>query len=380
MERTAGEDTPAAEAAVPPPGIDPPRGIGPPHGIGPKDLPGGPSKGESEALAALRGALAGVLRGQDEVLELALACLLARGHLLLEDAPGTGKTTLARALAQATGLQFSRIQMTADLLPSDVTGARYPMAAPGGAGADGTGDQVAPGGLAHGEFRFIPGPLFTQVLLADELNRTPPRTQSALLESMAEGRVTVEGEEHPLPDPFFVVATQNPAEFAGTFPLPESQLDRFMMRLAPGYPGRDAERAMLRDRRRIDPLAELSPAISEGDLQAALRAVESVEVAPAVEEYLLDLVQATRRDPAFVVGASPRATLDLDRASRALAHLDGRRHVVPEDIHRLTGPVLAHRLILRDESYESGAAEEELARLVAGVDAPQLAPDGSLER
>ncbi|MEM1451649.1 MAG: MoxR family ATPase [Planctomycetota bacterium] len=324
-----------------------------------------------ERLAPLLEGVESALEGQRETIELAVGCLVAGGHLLLEDLPGTGKTTLARALALASGLEFRRVQMTADLLPADVTGARYPVLGPPAA------TQGDPAG-APPELRFLPGPLFSQVVLADELNRTPPRTQSALLEAMAERHVTVEGERHDLPAPFFVVATQNPIEFAGTFPLPESQLDRFMMRLAPGYPDRDAERRMLRERRERVPIEELSARIDANDLVDAQRAVDDVIVAAPVEDYLLDIVDATRTSSEFALGASPRAALDLDRAARALALLDGREFVVAEDVKRLAVPVLAHRLVLRDATHDGTDQRHELAILVDDLDAPRLGPDGAL--
>ena len=246
--------------------------------------------------------------------------------------------------------------MTSDLLPQDLTGASYPVM--------GAGDDL--GSTPEAAFRFAPGPIFSDLLLADELNRTPPRTQSALLEAMAERAVTVEGVRHRLPWPFFVIATQNPTEFAGTFPLPESQLDRFMMRLTPGYPDRAAEGALLRDRRGADPLDATEDTLGMNGAESvrsairdAMRAVDEVAVAEPILEYTLDIVAATRgmdngtdaaapavAAPAFFLGASPRAALDLDRAARARALLDGRDFVVPEDVHELVIPVLAHRLIL----------------------------------
>ncbi len=332
----------------------------------------------ARSLDPIREALVGVLRGQEQIVEYSLACLLAGGHLLLEDAPGTGKTTLARALALASGLAFQRVQMTADLLPADVTGARYPVLQGGPQLHDSVGLHQSTGRSGGPELRFVPGPIFSQVVLADELNRTPPRTQSALLESMAERHVTVEGERHELPRPFFVIATQNPIEFAGTFPLPESQLDRFMMRLSPGYPDREAERQLLRDRRRGDPLDGLGPAIDESALLRAIQATDDIVVHEAVEDYVLDITSATRTSDSFELGVSPRGVLDLERAARALALLDGRSFVLPEDVRRMVGPVLVHRLVTIDAGADPDESGRLLDALLSSIPAPQIQPDGSL--
>lgn len=363
-------------------------------------------------LEPLQRALGQVIRGKDELLASAVTCLIAGGHLLLEDVPGTGKTTLARALAAASGLRLQRVQMTSDLLPQDLTGASYPVAQNGSQNGAGPGAGLD----STPSFRFIPGPIFSDLLLADELNRTPPRTQSALLEAMAERAVTVEGTRHALPWPFFVIATQNPTEFAGTFPLPESQLDRFMMRLTPGYPSRSAERALLHDRRGTDPLAEAERQRELRDRQddgadsvrAAIRdamgAVDEVVVAEPILDYILDLVAATRGgssddfnvdpsvssgpmnasplfSPLFFLGASPRAALDLDRAARARALLDGRDFVLPEDVYELLIPVLAHRLIPAESGFDGQSSPEALLRQVLGtVKPPRLNADGDIER
>ncbi|MEL6431087.1 MAG: MoxR family ATPase [Planctomycetota bacterium] len=328
---------------------------------------GSGSDGAEQRLGAAQAALRTVLEGQSETVELALACLVTGGHLLLEDAPGTGKTTLARALARVSGLSFSRVQMTADVLPSDVTGAVYP---------DGGGAGGSAGGLV-----FRPGPLFASVVLADELNRTPPRTQSALLEAMAERAVTVDGTRHALPDPFFVVATQNPLEFAGTYPLPESQLDRFTVRLRPGYPDRSAEERMLRARRGADPSDALDAVLEPGDLAALRARATELPMAEAVEADLLDLVRATRDARQFALGASPRATLDLDRLARALAVLAGRAFVAPDDVRRAALPALAHRVVPLDAEPGDPEAQEDAVRAVlASVSVPRLSPDGDLVR
>ncbi len=313
----------------------------------------GAARGVEGSLPALRAAVASVWLGRAEVLDLALTAMVAGGHLLLEDVPGVGKTTLAMALAAAMGGQFRRVQGTADLLPGDVTGVMVPS---------------ADGGLG-----FRPGPLFGHVVLADELNRTPPRTQSALLEAMAEGVVTVDGASMPLPAPFFVLATQNPHEHHGTWPLPDSQLDRFLIRVSLGYPDREAERAILRGEglRPRWPAAVLDPA----GVLALQREVEAVRVSPAVEDHVLDVVAATRAEPRLARGASPRAARALHRAARAWALVHGRRFVVPDDVRALAVPVLAHRVVVRPSiaaTAGSGvaAASEIVASLVADLPAP----------
>ena len=263
-----------------------------------------------------------VIVGKPEAIQLALACLLARGHLLFDVLPGVGKTTLSQALAKALGLQFRRVQFTSDLLPADILGASI-------------FDRET------STFQFRPGPVFAQVLLADEINRATPKTQSALLEAMEEGQVTADGSSYPLPEPFFVIATQNPATQMGTFALPESQLDRFLMRLELGVPGREAERAMLMGEDRRDVLRSLSPALSAGELQSLQKAVRSVHVAPALLDYLQDLLASSRRHGH---GLSPRAGLALLSASRAWALMNGRPMVIPEDIQSIAPAVIAHRL------------------------------------
>jgi len=268
---------------------------------------------------------AGIILGKERQIRLALACLLARGHLLIEDLPGVGKTTLAHVLATTLGLNFNRVQFTSDLLPADILG-------------------VSIFERETGTFRFHAGPIFAQVVLADEVNRATPKTQSALLEAMEEQQVTMDGETHPLPRPFFVIATQNPLQQVGTFPLPESQLDRFLMRIALGYPDREAERALLAGRDRREMLAELAPAMTPQELAATQEQVRTVHAAPALIDYVQALVAFSRRDPAFDIGLSPRAGLALLQGARAWALLAGRDHVVPEDVQAVLPYIAGHRL------------------------------------
>ncbi len=266
-----------------------------------------------------------VILGKSAEIRLALTCLLARGHLLIEDLPGVGKTTLAHMLARLLGLEFQRIQFTSDLLPADVTG-------------------VYVYERERSEFKFHRGPIFTNVVLADEINRATPRAQSALLEAMAEQQVTIENETHPLPQPFFVIATQNPSEQVGTFPLPESQLDRFLMCISLGYPDRQAERALLTASDRRDVLKTLEPVLAATALAELQAQVDAVHVSGALLDYVQNLLDYTRRSPSFVVGLSPRAGLALLRAARAWALIDGRTHVLPDDIQAVLVSVAVHRL------------------------------------
>ncbi len=266
-----------------------------------------------------------IVLGKDRQLRLALACLVARGHLLIEDIPGVGKTTLAHALAVVLGLGFGRVQFTGDLLPADITGVNVFDR-----------DSSA--------FRFEPGPLFNQVLLADEINRASPRTQSALLEAMEERQVTVDGVTRKLPEPFFVIATQNPSEQVGVFPLPESQLDRFLMRVRLGYPAREAERTLLLGEDRRAMLAGLTPLMTPAQLLAAQTAAQQVYVAPALADYVLDLLAATRQAGWCRPGLSPRAGVALVQAARAWALLGGRGEVLPEDVQAVFAAVAGHRL------------------------------------
>jgi MoxR-like ATPase len=264
--------------------------------------------------------------GKSHEVRLAFVALLAGGHLLIEDLPGLGKTTLARAMATTLGLDFQRVQFTSDLLPADVLG-------------------VSVFDPQSRSFQFHPGPVFAQVLLADEINRAPPRTQSALLEAMAEHQVTVDGTTHTLPDPFFVIATQNPVDLAGTYPLPDSQLDRFLLRLALGYPNEAAERDLLAGVDRRDLIAKTMPLLDATDVIAARQAVLQVHASEALIAYVQALLARSRKHPGVRVGLSPRAGLALLRAARAYALLLGRSHVLPEDVQALFGAVAAHRLV-----------------------------------
>lgn len=280
------------------------------------------------------------LRGKRQVIELAVCALIARGHLLLEDVPGVGKTTLAQALARSFELSFNRLQFTSDLLPSDILGAQV-------------FDQRTV------TFSFRPGPVFANVVLADELNRAPPRTQSALLEAMAEGQVSLDGTSHPLPRPFAVLATQNPREQSGTYPLPDSQLDRFVIRLSIGHPDPVAERDILLGRRAEAPVQSLRPVATANDLLRLQATAASIKVQPAVAEYIVALVRATRESPQLSAGASTRGALALQAASRAVALLEGRGFVLPDDVKRVAIPCLAHRVT--PAGHDVGAADRDEA-------------------
>lgn len=267
-----------------------------------------------------------VVVGKRREVQLVLVALLCQGHVLLEDVPGVGKTVLAKTISRTVGCSFKRIQFTPDLLPSDVTG-------------------VSIFNQRSGTFEFRPGPVFAQLVLADEINRATPKTQSALLEAMEERQVTVDGVTHPLPSPFVVLATQNPIEYEGTFPLPEAQLDRFLLRISLGYPGRDNELEMLTRQHRAHPLEQLPQAVRLEDLRAAQTAIREVHVAPAVADYIVSIVEATRHHDDVYLGASPRGSLALYQAARAWAAMAGRDFVIPDDVKVLAEPTLAHRII-----------------------------------
>lgn len=285
-----------------------------------------------------------ILLGKDQQVRLALCGLLARGHLLIEDIPGMGKTTLSHALASIMGLSYQRIQFTNDLLPADVLG--FSMY-----------DKQT------GTLLFHPGPVFAQVVLADEINRASPRTQSALLEAMEERQVSIEGETRPLPDPFFVIATQNPLEQGGTYPLPESQLDRFLMRLNLGYPDARAERALLEGQDRRALIRDLQTRISQADLTALQQAVDDITTSPALLDYIQRLLEHSRRMPGVVYGLSPRAGLGLVRAARAWALMAGRQHVLPDDVQAVLPAIAGHRL----EQGEAGKTRERVQQLLGSV-------------
>lgn len=297
-----------------------------------------------------------VFRGKRETVRLSVAALLARGHLLFEDVPGVGKTTLARALTAALGLEFRRVQFTSDLLPSDVLG-------------------VSIYNPRTHEFETRPGPIFTHMVLADEINRAPPRTQSGLLEAMQEGRVTIDDRTYDLPRPFLVMATQNPLEQHGTYPLPESQLDRFLMRLSIGYPDVEEERGvLLQAGGGGDPLERMRPVLGPGEVLALQDQVDRVHADPAVVDYLLAIVRATRDDARLRVGASTRAAIAFFRAARGYALVDGREFLTPDDVRRLVVPCLAHRLLPVGASAATGEAYLEAAAVLEEIAASVPVP------
>ena len=309
----------------------------------------------SQVVSQLKNTIARAIYGKEEAIQLALITLLARGHLLIEDVPGVGKTTLAQALAKSFQCGFQRVQFTSDLLPSDVLG-------------------VSVYNPESREFEFRPGPIFANVVLADEINRTTPRTQSALLEAMNDAQVTVDGKTLPLPNPFLVIATQNPVEHHGTYPLPESQLDRFLMRIKMGYPSHETEKEILRKRANDDPLQSLKPVADVKEVLAMQEAVTHIKVDSSLQDYALDIVNRTRQSDQLALGVSPRGTLMLQRAAQARAFLDGRDFCLPDDFKQLAVSVFAHRVVAsaRHASLQrkSETTETALREIVDSVRIP----------
>ena len=306
-------------------------------------------------IAALQENVERVIRGKAEVVQLCVAALLARGHILLEDVPGVGKTTLAHALARSVSLQFQRIQFTSDLLPADIVG-------------------VTVYKQEQQEFEFISGPIFTNVLLADEINRATPKAQSALLEAMSEGMISIEKRRLPLPEPFLVIATQNPVEHVGTFPLPESQLDRFLMKLTIGYPNATDEKKLLRSGGAQVALEHLEPVLDETEVRSLQAQVSNVHVSESLVEYLMAIVHMTRTHPEVALGVSTRGALTYFKACQALAMVGGRDFVVPEDVKRLAGPVLSHRILMKDRRLLRGDFSPEarfINRIVSEIPIPR---------
>jgi len=306
----------------------------------------------SEVAQRLRGNVQKVIVGKDEVINLAMVAILCEGHVLIEDVPGIGKTTLARAIAASLGCKFRRIQFTPDLLPSDVTGINW------------FNQKIQ-------EFEFRPGPVMSQIILADEINRATPRTQSALLEAMQERQITVDGITYPLPRPFLVLATQNPIELEGTFPLPEAQIDRFMLRIVIGYPTEEDEQYILERFRISDPLPELEAVISPDEISALQKERREVRVEVSVRDYLVKVARTTREHAEIDLGASPRATLALYQASQAWAAIQGREYVLPDDIKKIAPHVLTHRLMIAPQAQLRGRKPQELvADIVDSVPVP----------
>jgi MoxR-like ATPase len=307
----------------------------------------------ADRAAGIASSIASVILGKEEVIRACVVALLAGGHVIVEDFPGVGKTLLAKSLARSIDCRFARVQFTPDLLPSDVTG-------------------VSVFNQKSGEFEFRPGPIFANIVLADEINRASPKTQSSLLECMEERQATIDNVTHPIDPPFMVIATQNPIEYEGTYPLPEAQLDRFMMRLSLGYPSPEAEDAIIHEQTSRDPLAELTPVLDGSEVLAMTKAVTKVRVAPALRRYVVDILTASRAQRDLYLGASPRAGIALTRAAKALALLRGRDFVVPKDIKDLAVRCLAHRVMLSPDAKVHGVSAESLvAKLLETVPVPQ---------
>jgi MoxR-like ATPase len=310
-----------------------------------------PERAATDPIQRLEANVARVIRGKREVIRFATVCILARGHVLIEDVPGVGKTTLSQALARSLGLSFQRIQFTSDLLPSDIIG-------------------VSIFNQKTQAFEFVPGPLFANVVLADEINRATPKTQSALLEAMSERRVSVERKRFALPEPFVVLATQNPTEYQGTFPLPESQLDRFMMSLSLGYPPRADERELLLSGGVEATLDQLAPALSRETLMDLQERVGRIRVAEKLAEYILSLAEVTRRGGEFQLGVSTRGAQSLFRATQALALCEGRAYAIPDDVQRLAVPVLSHRVLVKRGAGDLDSTRKAIERVVASTPVP----------
>jgi MoxR-like ATPase len=308
-----------------------------------------------ERIAALQDNVEKVIRGKAEVVQFCIAALLAKGHILLEDVPGVGKTTLAHALARSLSLEFQRIQFTSDLLPADIVG-------------------VTIYNQETQDFEFVSGPVFTNVLLADEINRSTPKSQSALLEAMSEGMISVEKRRLALPDPFLVIATQNPVEHVGTYPLPESQLDRFLMKLTIGYPNPTDEKKLLRAGGAQDALEHLEPVLDLAEIRELQERVADIHVSESIVDYLMSIVQMTRTHPEVALGVSTRGALTYFKACQALAMVNGREFVIPEDIKRLAMPVLSHRILLKDRRTLRGDSSPEgrfIQRIVNEIPVPR---------
>ena len=302
----------------------------------------------SERLTDLQRSIAQVVKGKEAVIQLALTALLARGHLLIEDVPGVGKTTLAQALARSFQCSFQRIQFTSDLLPSDVIG-------------------VSIFNPASQNFEFKPGPIFANIVVADEINRTTPKTQSALLEAMNESQITVDNHTHPLPEPFMVLATQNPIEHHGTYPLPESQLDRFLMRIRMGYPSRASEKEIIRNHSAAGHAEQAAPLMDAGDVAKMQRAVSEVKVDESLLDYAIEIVERTRQTEQLSLGVSPRGTVMLHRAAQALAFIDGRDYCLPDDFKRLIVPVFAHRVVVSSRYVSTQKKSEQSEAILSEI-------------
>ena len=309
--------------------------------------------GSADLIGAVRESVGSFIRGKDTVIDLALTCLLAEGHLLLDDVPGVGKTSLARALANSLGITWNRLQFTPDVLPSDVTG-------------------VSVFNQTTGGFEFHPGPLFASVVLADEINRATPRTQSALLEAMEEKTVSVDGVTHTLPSPFIVIATQNPVDMAGTYPLPEAQLDRFLIRTSIGYPDFESEVSVVTDHHAGKKVSELCAVVTPADVESLIAAANAVSVDPSVVDYIVRIVTATRYVEGVSIGSSPRGSIGLLRAVRARSLIHGRDYALPGDVHALAEPVLAHRIVMDVDGEARGLdGPGVVSQILATVPAPQ---------